>query len=77
MSKYYSTKGLPPQVGNPKNSNKFDMSLNSSTWVEYILNLRNNESALFGIAHETIKYESRVEFWYPRPPRMTAKKQAE
>ncbi len=41
----------------PKVTNKFDGSLTTKNWVEFILNLRNNESSNFGLAYETIKYE--------------------
>ncbi len=54
-----------------KVTNKFDGTLTTKNWVEFILNLRNNESANFGLAYETIKYEARTKYWYRDLPTMT------
>jgi hypothetical protein len=72
MSKYYGRRGSQQHVGgSPSKSSKFDENLNAKTWVDFILNLRNNEAVSFGAAYESIKYESRLEYWYPKPPPMT------
>ena len=47
---------------------KFDSSLNASNWVEFSLRLRNDEAIQFGAAYETIKYESKIRYWFPKMP---------
>ncbi len=72
MSRFACKKSTYPAVGLSKNI-KIDSSLNSKNWVDFILNLRNNESVGFGAAYESIKYEAKLEYWFPSPPPLTSK----
>ena len=58
MSKFHQ-KTHQSQASTGKNVSKFDGTLSTKNWVEFILNLRNNEATNFGLAYETIKYESK------------------
>jgi hypothetical protein len=51
---------------------KFDGTLTTKNWVEFILNLRNNEATNFGLAYETIKYESKTRYWFKTLPEMSS-----
>ncbi len=72
MSRFSGKKSAYPAVGSSRNI-KIDSSLNSKNWVEFVLNLRNNESVGFGAAYESIKYEAKLEYWFPSPRPMTSK----
>ena len=75
MSSYYQKKGHHQQDGGVNQTQNFDLGLNVHTWVDFILKLRNTDAISFGVSYEAIKYESTIEFWYPRPPVMTFKQQ--
>ena len=64
MAKYYKNR---QNLGDFK-STKFDSSLNASNCVEFSLKLRNDEAIQFGAAYETIKYESKIRYWFPKMP---------
>ena len=72
MSQYY--KRQPSNIfGSGLKTCKFDSELNAKSWVNFILNLRNNEAISFGAAYESVKYESKLVYWYPVPPAMSVK----
>ena len=71
MSKFH-LKTHQSQTSTVKTGSKFDGTLSTKNWVEFILNLRNNEATNFGLAYETIKYESKTRYWFQSLPEMTS-----
>jgi hypothetical protein len=72
MSKPFYKKNSSQSAGsNTVKTYKFDENLNAKTYVEFILNLRNNESIGFGLAQESIKEEAKIIYYFPKPPPMS------
>jgi hypothetical protein len=68
----YNYKTQPSQISASKSATKFDGTLSTKNWVEFVLNLRINEAVNFGLAYETIKYESKTRYWFQPLPDMSS-----
>ncbi len=72
MSKqFYKKNPSQPTGATSVRSYKFDDNLNTKHYVDFILNLRNNESIGFGLAQESIKEEAKIIYYFPKPPSMS------
>lgn len=61
----------------PSRSSRFDLHLNPDSWVNFILQLKHQESVKFGSAGETIRTEAYKEFLYPCYPTMSLASQVQ